>query len=393
MRTEAMTWVVSWSLMLALGLLATLALVGCAGDGGRPSTPPLATPAPLPEQRDPAGGPHSAETEAEAQSRAIAERLAAGLKGSDGMGPDFDPFADALPLPDQRPAPESDASSVATDPAVTPDPAAAEPPVAVMVEPPPAEPAPPPAPAMLGRDELLSALAEQIQAGEDPALVKAVTAAALSLANPGGSIDPRLLDPLKPMQREAVQRVHQLFLAVRRQAASDPAAADSAAAAAARGLDRKSLVSAVADAFAGVPITITHADLCRSVHSYGAYEPLDAHTFLSGRANRAIVYVEVDNFAAAPLDDGKREVKLTQELILYKEADGLAVWKHQPTDILDVSRNYRRDFYTVQMITLPAQLGEGKYRLKIRITDQHGDAVDETTLSLEVVADAALLGS
>ena len=90
-------------------------------------------------------------------------------------------------------------------------------------------------------------------------------------------------------------------------------------------------------------------------------------------------------------DEGQREVRLTQELILYKESDGLAVWRHEPTQIVDVSRNRRRDFYVVQMITLPARLSEGRYRLKVRLTDQHGDSVDETTLRVQIVADSGLL--
>ena len=108
---------------------------------------------------------------------------------------------------------------------------------------------------------------------------------------------------------------------------------------------------------------------------------------------RQIVYVEVEDFVAAPTDDDKREVRLTQELILYKESDGLAVWRHEPTQIVDVSRNRRRDFYVVQMIALPARLGEGRYRLKVRLTDQHGDSIDETTLSVQVVADAGLINA
>ena len=220
-------------------------------------------------------------------------------------------------------------------------------------------------------------------------MAKAVTAAALSLAQPDQRLDPRLLEPLKPMQREAVERLHALLVGLREQAARRDVAERAALG---RAFDRKSLESAINDAFEAMPLTIVHAQLCRSVGGYGVYEPMAGSSFLSGRANRAIIYVEVEDFATAALDDGHREVRLMQELILYKEHDGLAVWRHEPTQIVDVSRNRRRDFYVVQMITLPARLSEGRYRLKVRLTDQHGGAVDETTLRLQIVADADLLG-
>jgi hypothetical protein len=185
-----------------------------------------------------------------------------------------------------------------------------------------------------------------------------------------------------------VHRLHKLFVNLAEKAA-DPATADRTAMGS--GFDRKALEAALNDALGQAPLTINYATLCRSVAGYGVYEPMGEHNFLSGQPNRAIVYVEVEDFVAAHLDDGLREVRLMQELILYKEHDGLAVWRHEPTQIVDASRNRRRDFYVVQMITLPARLGEGRYRLKVRLTDQHGDAVDETTLRIQIVADAGLL--
>jgi hypothetical protein len=250
------------------------------------------------------------------------------------------------------------------------------------------EPTPQP-PAPLTRAQLLEELHEQLAATDEPALARAVTAAALSLADPQHALDPAVLEPLKPLQREAIERLQQVFIQVQKNAA-DPDTIDRAALG--LGFDRKSLETLLADAFGQAPLTISHADLCRSVAGYGVYEPMGSHHFLSGQVNRAIVYVEVDDFAAAPLDDEMYEVRLVQELILYKEDDGLAVWRHEPTQIVDASRNRRRDFYIVQMISLPARLGEGRYRLKVRVSDQHGDAVDETTLRLQVVADASLLG-
>lgn len=414
MRSEALTWVVSWTVMLAVGLMTALVLVGCESPGnGTSAAPSLATSTPLPDV-EPRG-----ESELAAKTRALAERLSASIDDStaDGEGIDsatFDPFADAMPLPTERPpaaAPGSVSEPTAVvaevdreaalldgqaDPAVMVDVPGgaldALPRATVIPMPGPSKP--------MSREDLLAELTAQVRSSDDPALARAVTAAALSLAQPDHQLDPAVLEPLKPMQRDAVQRLHTMFLSIQQHAAEQGAEPTTSRVQAGGpttmgggGFDRKILDEALADAFGEMPVTIVHADLCRSVAGFGVYEPLASHNFLAGRANRAIVYVEVENFAAAKLDDNRREVRLSQELILYKEDDGLAVWRHEPTQITDVSRNRRRDFYVVQMITLPARLSAGKYRLKVRITDQHGDSVDEMTMRVQVVADAQLLGS
>ncbi len=413
MRTEAWTWMLSWTLMLALGLLATLMLVGCESGGGGAATPSLATS----PTSSTATGPDAAvasrgDSALADETRALAERLAASIDSTPGddLDPSFDPFADAMPFPTERPEPT---------PVVTPQPdlpAPADRALALLNQQP--DPAimtdvpggalelrratvvPMPAVSMpMSREELLAELSAQIRASDDPALAQAVTAAALSLAQPDHQLDPAVLEPLKPMQRDAVERLHTLFLGIQRRAIEQDAESPTSrvqvggpTTTGGGGFDRKSLDEALADAFGEMPVTIVHAALCRSVSGYGVYEPMDSHNFLAGQNNRVIVYVEVEDFAAAKLDNDRREVRLNQELILYKEDDGLAVWRHEPTQIVDVSRNRRRDFYVVQMITLPARLSAGKYRLKVRITDQHGDSVDETTLKIHVVADARLLG-
>ena len=143
-------------------------------------------------------------------------------------------------------------------------------------------------------------------------------------------------------------------------------------------LTRAALLDRLDAAFADEPVRIVAVQLCRSVQSFGVYEPFATANFLGGQTNRAIVYLELDHFETQPVGND-HEVRLKQELILYNESDGLAVWKADPVQVVDVSRNRRRDFYVVQMMSLPARLAPGKYRLKIRITDEHGESVDETT--------------
>jgi len=371
-------------------LAAATLLTGACVATEPPPRAPLAVPATA-EAESPAPANETPAQAAARLSREMAERVqAAGGEGVAAVDtPGFDPFADAEALPTERPeggvawaSPQAPATRVVPPAADRP----AEPSTAV-VDPVPAPAVivePTPAPTPRSREGLVDALVEQLAAETGAALPRAVVAAGLSLAGPDDALDPRLVSGLKPLDREAADRVRDLFVRLRT-VADTPGAR----------FDRKTVDTAVAEAFGRQPVSIAHAELCRSVAGYGVYEPLnegaDADRFLAGQGNRAILYIEVEDFVPLKLDDHQREVRLSQELILYKEHDGLAVWQDGPTEVTDVSRNHRRDFFLVHMIELPARLGPGRYRLKVRVTDPHGDTVDETTLRILMVADAELL--
>ena len=76
--------------------------------------------------------------------------------------------------------------------------------------------------------------------------------------------------------------------------------------------------------------------------------------------------------------------------MLYNDSDGLPVWRQKPVSIKDESRNARRDFFVVQIIQLSSRLTVGKYDMKITITDELGEQVDETSIPIEIVADPSL---
>lgn len=142
-------------------------------------------------------------------------------------------------------------------------------------------------------------------------------------------------------------------------------------------------------------LKIARAEICERVEGFGVYTPFAGPKILSGRARRAIVYVELDHFATRPRTgpngvDGYA-VELSQELSLFHDADGLLAWRKPPEDVSDFSRNRRRDFYMVQMIELPANLTVGSYRLKVTIRDKATSAVAESIMPIEVVADPQLV--
>lgn len=274
-----------------------------------------------------------------------------------------------------RPAP------IRPTPPSTHRPQSAQPGEAAPAEAATADPTPAAQTLALERQELLDLLLGHIRSGNDPAMSKALTAAALSLADPTGELDPALLGPLDRPQRDVVRRYHQLVITLGRQLADGTGTIDSDA-----------IAEQLNHLFGRQLIHIQKVKLCTRVRGYGVYDPIEPESFLAGRENRVIVYVELDHFRSVLGSDGQYEVKLAQQVSLYNEADGLEVWRQPSVQIVDRSRNRRRDFFEVQLIKLPPQLNVGKYRLKVRVTDHHADCIDEASIPIRFVADQALVG-
>jgi hypothetical protein len=75
-------------------------------------------------------------------------------------------------------------------------------------------------------------------------------------------------------------------------------------------------------------------------------------------------------------------------VVLYTDdAHGLAVWRQPQVQIVDQSRNRRRDFFVVQVIRLPGRLNVGKYRLKVTVDDVHSNTRAEMSLPIQIVAE------
>lgn len=232
-------------------------------------------------------------------------------------------------------------------------------------------------PATLDRQALLNMLLEDIRRGNDAQVVKAMAVSALSLVDPKRALTADDVRGLDAQQLALVRRFHELVTQVSSEITAGRKNVDTAAMS--DHLDR---------IFGQNPIHIRKVALCRSVSGYGVYEPFDSSTFIAGRDQPMIVYVEVDNYRI--VEDGEQyRVRLTQEIELYTDSDGLRVWHLQPEQIADMSRNHRRDFFTVQLVHLPARLGVGKFRMKVRMTDLNGGSFDEWTQPIDFVANSS----
>lgn len=228
------------------------------------------------------------------------------------------------------------------------------------------------------KQALVEELIRRTREGEAGPVRQAIAGVGLSLFNNQASLPGSLLTALNTPQREQIKRFHDLAVTL----ASDLLTTDHR-------LTREAVRQHLDMLFREEPVTIRAVDLCRSVQGFGVYKPFEDHRFLSGETQKMIVYAELDHFTPTQVED-RFEVKLKQEVVLFNQSDGLAVWSHEPVSIMDRSRNKRQDFFTVQLIELPQRLNVGKYRLKVRVTDVHGGSVDETTIPLELVADSAI---
>lgn len=227
---------------------------------------------------------------------------------------------------------------------------------------------------------LLDALFDKARQAPGTAMQRAMDQTLLALTDPGREIDPELMSQLSLDQREQIARYQAAVQLLRHQLTAEDGLAD-----------RDQLEAVFDELFGESPLEIRAVELCRRVEGFGVYQPFEGRTFMAGRDNTMIVYVELDHFTPVKKGDDQHEVRLSQDVALYTDWDGQKVWEHETQEIVDRSRNRRNDFFIVQKITLPARLNVGKYVLKVEVTDKHGESVDGMPIEINLVADHALV--
>jgi hypothetical protein len=146
-----------------------------------------------------------------------------------------------------------------------------------------------------------------------------------------------------------------------------------------------------------------NALLAARVTGFGKYVPLATRpstgnfVFQSARSNRAIVYIEIENFGYRAVKEGDPDkmsgdqwaVDLTTEMQLLDAFDGMLQMKEAERSVIETGRNKRKDFYLVQEIELPPTLTIGSYNLKIVLRDKSGAEPirTETIIPIQIVAD------
>jgi hypothetical protein len=238
--------------------------------------------------------------------------------------------------------------------------------------------------------ELASQIREQAKGSSAPAAAL-LRLAALELVEPGAGGSEALNESaLTPGELDFLRAWRELFAAARDGLNSSG--------------DIGPLASRVADLAermqSSQPLAVIDARLCLRVDGYGMYSEMPRgaadrpYVLTAGRRARAIVYVELSNYVHTPAKKNGVEgfeVRLAQDLTLYHAgSDGdTIVWRRPFQDIHDFSRKRRRDFFTTQIIELPATLGVGAYRLKVTVSDKASAAAAEAILSIAFVAESA----
>lgn len=135
-------------------------------------------------------------------------------------------------------------------------------------------------------------------------------------------------------------------------------------------------------------LNIPRALLCTRVVNFGVYDAIEPVRFSQGTAQWVVVYCEVENFSSQLNDGGLWQTELTAELALFME-NGMLVWQDKPQQVNDVCRNRRRDFFVGRKVQLPVdQLSIGRYLLKVTVIDKQSSRVAESTVPVQVVAQA-----
>lgn len=219
---------------------------------------------------------------------------------------------------------------------------------------------------------------EAVRRSSQPAMPRALTTATLLATDSKLPLAPDDLSALTDEKREQVERYHAFVSLLRRTLA----AGDD--------LDKASMIEQLEGMFARQPIKIVCVHLCRRVRGFGDFDTFEEQPFLAGRVIRLVLYVEVDQYHVVE-SDGMHEVRLSQEVIVYTDPGGTPIWKQPPVQIVDTSRNRRRDFFVTQLIHLPQTLSVGKYLLKVAVSDGNGGTLDETGVPFDVVADRRMV--
>jgi hypothetical protein len=140
-------------------------------------------------------------------------------------------------------------------------------------------------------------------------------------------------------------------------------------------------------------MTLATSTLCYRIEGFGAFDEFDRYSFLAHDGQQVIVYLEVEGFTSELNAKSEWVTELSQQLTIYSDHDGIPVWRADWQPAVDVTRNQRQDFFTVQVVTLPKQLSVGKYQLKIRMRDEKSGAEAEGAIEFEMVADSKLAAS
>ena len=236
-------------------------------------------------------------------------------------------------------------------------------------------------------EQLIVDLSRELYASgaySDTPLRELTVIASMTMINPDRRLDPQAIPDLTENEKQVLGQLQNFFGELGMTLEKNEEL-ESAVAKAAGGL-RDSLVKPP-------QLSLPKAILCTRVGGFGDYSPFERNSFLAASQQKVIVYLEIDEFVSELNASNEYVTELAQQLTIYSDRDGIPVWKEDWQTAVDMSRNKRQDFFTVQMITFPQALSVGKYQLKVRVRDEKSGAEAETSIPFEMVADPRMAAS
>lgn len=127
-------------------------------------------------------------------------------------------------------------------------------------------------------------------------------------------------------------------------------------------------------------LDLRNVTLCTRVTSYGEFTEFESSVFRSGQ--EVILYVEIDNFATQSLGE-QHETELHGSYQILDDAGSRVANVVLPID-RQVSLNRRRDYFIPYLITMPAKIASGSYRLQLTIEDVIGKKSNHASIDFSI---------
>jgi len=222
--------------------------------------------------------------------------------------------------------------------------------------------------------ELDAALAREPGGGDRP-LASALVRAALSIREPGLSLDPATLEGLSDPDRRLVEAFHDACRRMGRDLEDGKPAGEALLA----------LDPVLTLASEGPPLVIPRVELCSRVESHGKYVALPSRAFTAGKSTPLLLYTELLGFTTGEVAGRWRTEVASRAQLLSKE-DGSVAWSRDWLPLRDESDRPRGEFFLSERIDLPATLAPGRYVLKSTVRDEATGRIAERSVPIEIVA-------
>jgi hypothetical protein len=130
------------------------------------------------------------------------------------------------------------------------------------------------------------------------------------------------------------------------------------------------------------PFGVSELHLCRKVHGFGSFEPLNETALKSGQ--RLLLYCEVTGLEYQPKDHGFLS-RLSSRIEIKAADSGRLQWEQELGSAEDLFGRRRRDYYVNYLIELPKSLPPGNYRLKLMQTDLVANRSTSAEIPLKII--------